>query len=125
MTTCPSTTLVGEGVAQDVRFTTSIFAGTQEDFCADVTGANGPVDLLIDVPSGGSVTLTVHGGDGPVAGKDKSYFVPMGSCTCIPVSTGETVHADGMLYFSLSSPVSLALIKPRVAVVKHIRVNTH
>lgn len=125
MTTCPSTTLVGEGVAQDVRFTTAIFAGTQEDFCADVTGANGPVDILVDVSTSWPVTLTVYGGDGPVAGKDKSYTVPAESCMCIPVSTGETVHADGMLHFSLSSIGALALTRPRVAVVKHIRVKNH
>lgn len=123
MTTCAATTLVGEGDPCEVTFVTSVTADSKDDFRVDVTGAQGPVDILLDLPSSATetVTLTIKGGEGPVAGKDRAYTVYTGSCTCIPVSTGETVHADGMLYFTLSASVGLGAIKPRIAVFKHLR----
>lgn len=115
---------VASGIGKLI-LTSAFTAGVQEECCADISGAQGPVDLIVDASAANAdVTVTVKGGDGPTAGKDRTFTVGGGTCQCISVSTGETVCSDGKFYFNLTT-AGTAPSGVRVAVVKRQNVETH
>ena len=118
MTVCPVSTVVAAYGASDITFTTVSAGSAPEECSAAVTGAQGPVDLLVQSTTG-SITVTLLSGDGPSAAGERTFTVPSGGSKCISVSTGETVRADGTVHFTLSAGNAL------VAVIRHINVVTH
>ena len=121
MTVCPVSTVAAAHGASDVTFTTVSASGTSEECSAAVTGAQGPVDLLVQ-PASGDVTVTLFGGDGPSAAGNRTFAVPSGGCKCISVSTGETLRADGTVRFRLEAGSAFSA---KVAVIRHLNVVTH
>lgn len=121
MTVCPVSTVAAAHGASDVTFTTVSASGTSEECTAAVTGAQGPVDLLVQ-PASGDVTVTLFGGDGPSAVGNRTFAVPSGGCKCISVSTGETLRADGTVRFRLEAGSAFSA---KVAVIRHLNVVTH
>ena len=127
MTTYPVTTVIASDGMSDLIFTTSAFNDTDEDCCADISGAQGAVELIVDMSEAKyKIDVVIKGGDGPTAGKGRKFTVPPKTCKCITVSTGETIRSDGKLYFSMSSEGTFLMnLKPRIAVVKHRNVEMH
>lgn len=127
LTTVPvSTVTAASGMGELFLMSTSAPSAKQE-YCADISGAQGPVDLIVDVSSANvDITVTVKGGDGPTARKDRTYTVAGDTCQCIPVSTGETIRSDGKFYFTLTTAgTTFSALGARVAVIKRQNVETH
>ena len=124
MTSCPASTIIAASGVSDVTFTVVTADGIKEECSAEVSGASGSVDLIVDGVSS-EMKLTLHGGDGPTATGDRVFVLPTGKSKCITVSTGEAVHADGTIRFTLEAEGGFNTLKPRIAILKHLNVVTH